>query len=98
MAGEASTRGVTSYGNSLIDSFDSCNVWPVHPPGSPKGADMKSRLKGLWDFIILQLPHHFEPCSGIGAHCLSLRLGSLADSRLNTKCEHGRADGRTVCA
>ena len=46
------------------------------------------RLKRLWDFLRLELHLHVEPESEIAAHCLNLNLGSLADSRLDNKCDH----------
>ena len=30
-----------------------------------------------------------EPTSDIGAHCLNLKLGSLAEERFNNRCQHG---------
>jgi len=98
-------RGIKERGAAFLDLLDATNVWPrstkgnseeIHLPGSPAGADLKRRLQRLWKFIRLELPQHFQFLSGVGAHCLNLRLGSLADDRLNTPCTHGRSDGQTV--
>ena len=98
-------RGIKERGAAFIELLDSTNVWArskkgdseeIHSPGGPAGADLKRRLERLWKFIRLELAQHFKFLSGVGAHCLNLRLGSLADDRLNSPCKHRRADGRTV--
>lgn len=53
------------------------------------GVHLQPRLKRLWDFIRLQLHLHCEPTSKVGAHCLNLKLGSLAEPRFNNCCDHG---------
>ena len=96
-------RGIQERGEQLILLLDSLNIWPksvlkdgrieVHSPGKKSGGDMVNRLNRLWNFIRLELPQHFKLKSNIGAHCLSLRLGSLSNEKLNSPCKHKRSDG-----
>lgn len=59
---------------------------------------LNPRLKKLWDFLRLQLHLHYEPTSRIGAHCLGLKLGSLAEPRFNRCCTHDIfAEAATRC-
>ena len=99
-------RGIDRRGQELISLLDSLNIWPksvlgdgsieVHSPGKKSGGDMVNRLNRLWNFIRLELPQHFKLHSSVGAHCLSLRLGSLANTKMNSHCTHGRGDGTVV--
>ena len=94
-------RGIQERGSALISRLDALNVWPksknedgsheVHSPGAKSGANMIMRLVRLWKFIRLDLKQHFKFHSGVGAHCLNLRLGSLANNKLDSPCSHERA-------
>ena len=88
-------RGIWENGRKLLKLIDACSMWEVstdkqgqqtrHVPGK----HLRPRLKRLWDFVRLQVHLHVEPASNIGAHCLQLKLGSLADERFNVRCDHG---------
>ena len=87
-------RGIWDNGRKLIKKIDTSHQWEVtkeangdtqhHAPGK----HLTPRLKRLWDYLRLQLHLHVEPTSDIGHHCLNLKLGSLAEPRFNTCCEH----------
>ena len=91
-------RGVWDNGRKLIKMLDSCPHWPIiteedgtqtrHLPGK----HLTPRLKRLWEFLRLQVHMHVESSSDIGAHCMQLKLGSLAEPRFNNSCNHGHFD------
>ena len=88
-------RGIWDNGRKLIKLIDAFTIWPItsvdgkqtrHLPGN----HLLPRLKRVWEYVRLQAHMHVEPSSNIGAHCLQLKLGSLADERFNNRCNHGR--------
>ena len=87
-------RGIWENGTKLIKKIDACPNWEVETNDDGKqtrhvpGTHLTPRLKRLWDFIRLQMHLHVEPTSDIGAHCLNLKLGSLAEERFNNCCDH----------
>ena len=50
---------------------------------------LETRLDNLFDYIRTEYTHHLRPTSHIAAHCLRSKLGSRANEKLNTPCDHG---------
>lgn len=91
---ELGWEGFKEYGVKFLDLIFEQNIMKEKQAFGQE--DYKRRLLNLFAFMRTEYTCHLQEDSPVASHCLRSKLGSRADNRLDTKCDHGESGTRSA--